>query len=145
MCAIIVRPNDYATGGTLSADDIDNDLNTIYNDYNGGVTNANLATNASIAYSKTNLASAILNTDLAGSQIQNVKLKSYATISASIATSTPGTFAHSLGATPAVVIITPKNAYAGTAHPYGTADGTNIIVTNSVTTATAVIDIWAMR
>jgi hypothetical protein len=143
--ATITRPNDYTAGGTISASAIDDDLDTIYTDYNGGITNVNIASAAAIAYSKTNLASAILNTDLAGSQIQNVKLKSYATISASIATSTPGTFAHGLGATPAVVIITPKNAYAGTAHPYGTADGTNIIVTNSVTTATAVIDIWAMR
>ena len=141
----ITRPNDYTDLGTISASALDEDYDTIYDDYNGGITNVNIASAAAIAYSKLNLASSILNTDLAGSQIQNVKLKSYATISASIATSTPGTFAHSLGATPAVVILTPKNAYAGTAHPYGTADGTNIVVTNSVTTGTAIIDIWAMR
>ena len=143
--ATITRPNDYTDAGTLSASALDDDLNTIYDDYNGGITNVNIASAAAIAYSKLTLASAILNTDLAGSQIYNVKLKSYATISASIVTTTPGTFAHSLGATPAFVSITAKNAYAGTAMPYGTADGTNIIVTNSVTTATAVVDIWALR
>lgn len=143
--ATITRPNDYTAGGTISDSALDDDLNTIYTDYNGGITNVNIASAAAIAYSKLTLTGSILNADLAGSQIQNVKLKSYATISASIATSTPGTFAHSLGAVPSVVIITPKNAYAGTAHPYGTADGTNIIVTNSVTTATAVVDIWALR
>ena len=143
--ATITRPNSYAAAGTIIASELNDDLDTIYTDYNGGITNVNIASAAAIAYSKLSLASAILNTDLAGSQIQNVKLKSYATISASIVTTTPGTFAHSLGAVPAVVIITPKNAYAGTAIPYGTADGTNIIVTNSVTTATAVVDIWALR
>lgn len=51
----ISRPGGSATDGqTITAAYYNNDLDTIYNDHNGGITNANIASNAAIADSKVN-------------------------------------------------------------------------------------------
>lgn len=53
--ATISRPAGNAvTGQTITATLYNNDLNTIYNDYNGNITNANIASAAAIADSKIN-------------------------------------------------------------------------------------------
>lgn len=43
------------TGATVIPEHINTDLDTIYTDYNGGITNYNIASNADIAISKTTL------------------------------------------------------------------------------------------
>lgn len=55
--ATISRPNSYTANTTIEPSQVNNDFNTIYNDYNGNITNANIAEGASIAQSKLNLTS----------------------------------------------------------------------------------------
>lgn len=47
--------NPVATGSTILAAHVNTDLDTIYSDYNGNITNANIAASAAIAISKTAL------------------------------------------------------------------------------------------
>lgn len=53
--ATITRPNSYTSGTTIQSSQVNADFNTIYNDYNGNVTNANIASGAAIAASKLSL------------------------------------------------------------------------------------------
>ena len=53
--AIIVKNNTFSNGATVIAAEHNENFDTIYNDYNGNVTNANVAAGASIALSKLNL------------------------------------------------------------------------------------------
>ncbi len=64
--AIISKPNTPQTGGTISAPDTNSNLDTIYNDYNGNITTANISASAAIANSKLNLASIAQAVALAG-------------------------------------------------------------------------------
>lgn len=63
--AVINRPNgDAVNGQTITANYYNDDLNTIYNDYSGNITNANIAASAAIALSKisTGLSGSIVGT-----------------------------------------------------------------------------------
>lgn len=50
--AVIVRPNSYSAGQTILSAAVNSDFNTIYADYNGNITNANIASNAAIVDTK---------------------------------------------------------------------------------------------
>lgn len=63
----ISRSTTWSDGQTLTAAALNAEFNNILNDYNGGITNANISASAAIAYSKLSLTGAILNADLAGS------------------------------------------------------------------------------
>lgn len=65
--SVISRVTTWSDGQVLTASALNGEFNNILNDYNGGITNANLSASAAIAYSKLNLVGAIQGTDLAGS------------------------------------------------------------------------------
>src|SRR2546426_457316 len=46
--ALITRPNTYSAGAVIIAANHNSNETTIYNDYNGNITTANLASNAAI-------------------------------------------------------------------------------------------------
>ena len=50
--AIISKPNTFSAGQTIIASQHNSNFDTIYNDYNGNITNANIASGAAIAGSK---------------------------------------------------------------------------------------------
>jgi hypothetical protein len=52
--AIIVKPVTYSAGQILPASSLNSDFDTIYNDYNGNITNANISASAAIASTKIN-------------------------------------------------------------------------------------------
>lgn len=65
--AIISAFKTWNTGDTLTSADLNSSFSTIINDYNGNITNANIAAAAGIAYSKLSLTGSVTNADLAGS------------------------------------------------------------------------------
>lgn len=48
----IVKPNDFSAGTTIKAAEHNSNFDTIYNDYNGNITNVNIKSNAAIANTK---------------------------------------------------------------------------------------------
>jgi len=48
----ITRPNTFASGDTIIASEVNDDLDTIYADYSGSISNANIDASAAIAESK---------------------------------------------------------------------------------------------
>lgn len=50
--ATITKPNTFSAGAVIVASEHNDNDNTIYNDYNGNITNANIASNAAIADTK---------------------------------------------------------------------------------------------
>ena len=54
--ATISRPNSYTTNTTIEPSQVNDDFNTIYNDHNGNITNANIAADAAIDESKLSIA-----------------------------------------------------------------------------------------
>ena len=55
FAATITKPNTFTTGATIVASQFNDNFDTIYNDYNGNITNANIAAAAAVANSKLNL------------------------------------------------------------------------------------------
>jgi hypothetical protein len=51
-------------GAVWNADDINPDMDTLFNKFNTGILNADVAAGAGIVYSKLNLAGSVLNTDI---------------------------------------------------------------------------------
>ena len=64
---LIVDPNSLTNGTTADAAQVEAKIDTIYSEFNGSISNANISGSAAIAYSKLNLTGAIVNADLAGS------------------------------------------------------------------------------
>ena len=52
----IVKPNEFSAGATIVATEHNDNFDTIYDDYNGSIANANVKAGAAIAMSKLNLA-----------------------------------------------------------------------------------------
>lgn len=50
--ALITKPYTFSAGGTILSAEVNSDLDTIYADYNGGITNANISGSAAIVDSK---------------------------------------------------------------------------------------------
>lgn len=48
----ITKPNDFTAGSTIVASEVNDNFDTIYNDYNGSISNANIDASAAIAESK---------------------------------------------------------------------------------------------
>ena len=65
------KQNTFSAGQVIVAAQHNSNFDIIYADYNGNITNANIAVNAAIVYSKLNLSGSILLADIATS------LKSY--------------------------------------------------------------------
>lgn len=90
--AIIARPNkttgfpNYASGSTtILAAEVDSDLNTVYTDHNGNITNANIAGAANIATSKVAQDGGIVTAHLASNSVTNVKMADNAINTAELA------------------------------------------------------------
>lgn len=66
--AVISRVTTWADGQTLTASALNGEFSNILNDYNGGITNANISASAAIAYSKLNLTGNILSADIASAE-----------------------------------------------------------------------------
>ena len=64
---IIVKPETFSAGNIIIASEHNNNFDTIYNEFNGNITNANIDNAAAIAYSKLNLGGSIQSSDLASS------------------------------------------------------------------------------
>ena len=67
--ALITKPNSLTNGQVAQGSDVDSDFNVIYADYNGNITNANIASNAAIADTKLDqitTASKVSGTSLTG-------------------------------------------------------------------------------
>lgn len=64
--ATIVKDFTFSAGATIIASEHNANLNTIYDDYNGNITNANIASGAAIANSKLNLSSISQNITFTG-------------------------------------------------------------------------------
>lgn len=62
--ATVTKPTTFTSGTTIVASEVNDDFDTIYNEFNGNVDNANLKAAAAIAYSKLALTGAILAADL---------------------------------------------------------------------------------
>ena len=85
--ALIARPlkttgqTNYASGSTtILATEVDADLNTIYGDYSGNVTNSNIAPAAAIATSKIAQDAGIVAAHLAASAVTTAKIAQNATM-----------------------------------------------------------------
>ena len=65
--ATISKPNTFSAGATIIASEHNANFDTIYSDYNGNITNANIAGGAAIAYSKLSLALSLVNADISAS------------------------------------------------------------------------------
>ena len=65
--SLVVKPYVFSAGATIIASEHNSNFDIIYNDFNGNITNANIATAAAIAYSKLNLTASIVNADISGS------------------------------------------------------------------------------
>ena len=97
--ATITRPNSYTSGTTIQSSQVNSDFNTIYNDYNGNITNANVASGAAIAASKLSLATIAQIVAMSGQPInfaQGADIASATTTNIGAAT---GNFLHITGVT----------------------------------------------
>ena len=50
--ALISKPNTFSAGAVIIASQFNSNFDTIYNDYNGGIQNVNVASNAAIVDTK---------------------------------------------------------------------------------------------
>lgn len=62
--AIVSLPYTFSAGATIIASQHNSNFSTIYNDYNGNITNVNISSSAGIIYSKLNLTNGIVNSDI---------------------------------------------------------------------------------
>ena len=85
--ATITRTYDFADGTTAEADQVDKEFDTIYNDYNGGISNDNISASAAIAISK--IVTATLATLTGTETLTNKRITKREVTIASSATPTP--------------------------------------------------------
>lgn len=62
--SLISKPYTFSAGTTIIASEHNSNADTIYSDYDGNITNANISGSAAIAYSKLSLTNSILNADI---------------------------------------------------------------------------------
>jgi len=65
--SLISIPNTFSAGAVIVASQHNSNFSTIYSDYNGNITDANISNSAQIQYGKLLLTGSILDADLAGS------------------------------------------------------------------------------
>lgn len=81
--ALISLPYTFSVGNTIIASQHNSNFSTIYNDYNGNITDANIAPAAAIEYTKLALNNTIKNTDILSSTVfslGNIPTLSYSNI-----------------------------------------------------------------
>lgn len=66
--ATLSRITTWSDNQVLSASALNGEFNNILNDYNGGITNANISASAAIVYSKLSLTGSILSADIASAE-----------------------------------------------------------------------------
>jgi hypothetical protein len=71
--AIITKPHTFSPGAVILSTEHNSNFDTVYNDYNGGITNANISATASIAASKINLSSVAQTITLSAQPINFAK------------------------------------------------------------------------
>lgn len=54
---LLSKPNTFSAGTTIKSADVNSDFDTLYNDYNGNITNANISASAAILGTKLDLTS----------------------------------------------------------------------------------------
>lgn len=69
----IALPNTFTSGTTIQSAQVNSNFTTIYNDYNGNITNANIASGAAIAASKLSLATIAQTIAMSGTAINFAK------------------------------------------------------------------------
>lgn len=62
--ATITKPYTFTSGAIIYAAEHNDNFDTIYTDYNGNITNANISASAAITYSKLSLTGGIVNADI---------------------------------------------------------------------------------
>lgn len=62
--SLISKPWTFSAGAVIIASEHNSDFDTIYSEFNGSISNTNIASNAAIAYSKLNLTGNIVNADI---------------------------------------------------------------------------------
>jgi len=103
--ATISKPNTFSAGSTIVAAEHNSNFDTIYNDYNGNITNANVSSAAAIANSKLNLSSINQAISLAGTLTMSSKpidMAKGADVTSAATTTiwvTDGNFIHITGST----------------------------------------------
>lgn len=65
--SLISKQYTFTVGATIIASEHNANFDTIYNDYNGNITNANMSGSAAISYSKLNLNDSVKNSDISSS------------------------------------------------------------------------------
>ena len=65
--SLATKPYTFSAGATIVASEHNSNFDIIYNEFNGYISNANIASAAAIAYSKLNLTGGIVNADISGS------------------------------------------------------------------------------
>jgi hypothetical protein len=70
--ATITKPKTFVDNEALLYTDLNSLMDTIYNEFNGSISNTNLDSSAAIAYSKLSLSGAVLDTDI--SSAADIKL-----------------------------------------------------------------------
>ncbi len=122
--ATITKDNTFSAGATIVASEHNANFDTVYNDYNGNITNANLSASAAIAdtklaqlttASKVNLTALVISSQTAG----DIIFASSATVLARLAAGSAGQLLQS----------------AGTAAPVWASTGLTLQIVNSSTTA----------
>lgn len=63
--SLISIPNTFTVGAVIIASQHNSNFSTIYSDYNGNITDANMSASAALSYTKLSLVSSIKNTDIA--------------------------------------------------------------------------------
>ena len=71
----ISRVTTWADGQTLTATALNAEIDNILNDYNGGITNANISGSAAIAYSKLSLSNSIVAGDITTNAVTVAKIE----------------------------------------------------------------------
>lgn len=80
--SIVSKPNTFSPGATIVAAEHNDNFNTIYNEFNGNISNGNISNSASISYSKLALNNSIVNSDISSSaSISDSKLGQITTAS----------------------------------------------------------------
>lgn len=65
--SLITKSHTFSAGATIIASEHNTNFDTLYNEINGSLTNANISNSAAIAYSKLNLVGGIVNADISAS------------------------------------------------------------------------------
>lgn len=70
--SLISLPFTFSVGAVIVAAQHNSNFQTIYNDYNGNITDANIASGASIGYAKLSLNNSILATDIKSTEVLDI-------------------------------------------------------------------------